>query len=316
MTQPDAGEQKAVLVTGAGGFLGSHVTAMLRTHGFTVRNLMGPPAEAPLRIEGVSPEDEMWADICDGVAVRRAVSGMDVVVHLAGPPSVAASFSDPTPCVRTHVEGTLAVLEACRSESVPPRVVVVSSAEVYGRPEMDYVREDHPLRPRSPYAAAKVGVEALVAAYVASYGLTAIVLRPFSVYGPGMSPHSLLGGIAGKVLRDEPVVVHDVRPVRDFCFVGDFAASVLRACIAPVSGLVTCNVGTMQGTSVAQLCHLWLDVLGGATAAREDPAKRRPGASEIYRLVSDNAYASQALGWSPAVPLREGLQITARSLRA
>jgi nucleoside-diphosphate-sugar epimerase len=306
-----------VAVTGAGGFIGSYVVTALQQAGFAVRSLLGPPGapiSAASRQWSSSTPAGIFADICDDSAILKFITGVDLVVHLAGPPSVAESLRHPAAFARAHVEGTACVLEACRQSHVT-RLVYVSSAEVYGRPETTFVSEDHPLSARSPYGAAKIGAEAMIAAFAAAYDLRAIILRPFSVYGPGASEQSLLGHLIRTLRSGGPVTVHDLRPVRDYTFVADVASAVAAAVDLPFTrGVLCCNVGTMRGTSVAGLWDLLATTYGSRAPITEVPKGRRPGATNLMRLVADNTRARSMLGWSPVTPLEKGLRITVESL--
>ena len=296
-----------ITVTGAGGFLGPVAVDALARQGARVQAIIGPPGE-PARI----PPGAAYvaqADICDAAAMAKLVADVDAVVHLAGPASVAASFQDPARTVRVHAEGTAAVLQACRAGGVR-KLVYVSSAEVYGQPLRSPVSEQHPLGARSPYAAAKIGGEKLIEAWGHAFGLRAVILRPFSIYGPGASPESLIPRIIGMARRGLPVVLRNLKPVRDYCFVTDVAEAVALACSVQRSELDIFNIGTMLGTSVQRVAALILEGLGVSCPIREDGDRDRPGKSEIYELIADNRRAREILGWQPAVPLETGLRMT------
>src|SRR3989440_4307625 len=260
---------RCITVTGAGGFLGPAAVDALARKGARVQAVIGPPNEAARIPPGAAYVAQ--ADICDSTAMRKLVAGADAVVHLAGPASVGASFQDPSKYVRVHGEGTAALLQACRAEGVR-KVVYVSSAEVYGRPLHSPVGEDHPLSARSPYGAAKIGAEKLIEAFVHAFDMRAVILRPFSVYGPGASPQSLIPRIIEMARHGEPVVLRDLKPIRDYCFVGDLAEAIAAACCLEKRKLEIFNIGTMEGTSVDRVAHLIVDALGASCPVREDGA--------------------------------------------
>jgi nucleoside-diphosphate-sugar epimerase len=298
---------RRITVTGAGGFLGPAAVEVLARSGARVQAITGPPNE-PGRIP-TGAAYVAQADICDSTAIRTLVAGADVVVHLAGPASVAASFENPSRYVRLHTEGTSALLQACRAEGVR-KLVYVSSAEVYGQPRQSPVSEDEPLSARSFYGAAKIGAEKLIEACVHAFELRAVILRPFSIYGPGASPESLIPRIIGMARRDVPVVLRDLRPVRDYCFVTDVAVAIARACAVQNRELDVFNIGTMQGTSVERVARLIFDALGMSGPIRDSGIRDRPGRSEINELIADNRRARELLGWEPTVPLEKGLRMT------
>ena len=300
-------ESARIAVTGAGGFIGAASVDVLARHGADVVAIVAAPGE-PARVPD-GARSIARADIRDAGALRELLVGCDAVVHLAGPASVAASFDDPARYVQVHTEGTAAILSACRAARVP-RMVYVSSAEVYGQPLASPVPEDHPLSARSPYGAAKIGAEKMLEAYVHAFGLRGIVLRPFSVYGPLASPQSLIARILGLARNGDAVELRDLRPVRDYCFVTDLAEAAARACVVKGHDLEIFNVGTMRGTSVERVAQLAIDALGTRCEIREAPSRDRPGESEIYELVADNRRAREVLGWVPAIPLEAGLRLT------
>jgi nucleoside-diphosphate-sugar epimerase len=296
-----------VAVTGAGGFIGPPVVAALHARGSRVRAHVGPDGYAARAL----PEavEIFHAEINDATAMRAIVSGCDVVIHLAGPPSVRASFDSAHEYVAVHAGGTTVALQACVDEGVR-RFVYLSSADVYGRPQTDRVTEHHPLSARSPYAAAKIGAEQMVGAFAHARGLEAAILRPFSIYGPGMSRRSLLWTILDQARSRDEIVLDDLKPVRDYCYVDDLAEAVVLAAVAPIASPLIVNVGTGIGTSVAELSRLVLQIAGAQANVVERARDKRPGDSEIYRLVADPSKALTTLGWKPATTIASGLRKT------
>ncbi len=240
--------------------------------------------------------------------------GVDVVIHVAGPPSVAASFADPIEFLRAHVLGTATIVQLCQDLSIP-RLVYVSSAEVYGRPRRNPVDEREPLAPRSPYGAAKVGAESIISAATAT-GLDAVVLRPFSVYGPGTRRDSVLGVILEQALAGESIVLRNLDGIRDYCYVGDLADAVWRAATADLAGRHTFNIASGRGTRVDELAWATLAARHGAVPtgatveARPGPEADRPSAADLAELVADVGQARDDLGWQATTPLSAGLALT------
>jgi UDP-glucose 4-epimerase len=298
---------KRVLVTGGGGFIGRRVVQALRGGGAIVRAHLGPPGtEASFPTNSV---ELCWAEITDAAKLPGLVSDVQIVVHLAGPPSVASSFGAAADYCRAHTLGTTMLLDACRQSSVR-RFVYISSAEVYGHPRSNPVAEDHRQEARSPYAAAKIGAERMVESFAATWELPAVILRPFSVYGPGGSASSVLQTILNQALMKDCIVVANLTPIRDYCYVDDVADAVRAACIAPLPLLTTCNIGSGTGTSVEQLAAAILQVLGRNVPIIEDQTLRRPSGAEIYELVANPAEAAKQLAWRARFSLAEGIRAT------
>jgi nucleoside-diphosphate-sugar epimerase len=298
-------QRQSVGLVGANGFIGSAILRALLYRGITPQALCGPienPRSLPAGVQVVT------CDLADRDCLESWVSGLDVLIHAAGPPSVQRSFERAEEYVRVHVEGTAALLRACRMAKVN-RLVYISSAEVYGRPETNPVREAHRLQARSPYAAAKIGAEKMIEAHVESFGLRAVMLRPFSIYGPHSHSDSLLSRVVSTA-KSGCVRVRDLRPVRDYCYVGDLATAALQACCVPVEKLQITNIGSGRGTSVAEFAQLVLRALGLNVPIVEDRLDLRPEQSEIFELVADITTAHDVLGWLPATSLLEGLRLT------
>jgi nucleoside-diphosphate-sugar epimerase len=292
-------------VTGAGGFIGRAVCRALLAKGCEIRALVGPPSDLLPAPPGVSLD--LRAEITNRTALYELLDGgVDAVVHLAGPPSVRASFDEPLAYIQAHTGGSGALLDACRHTGVQ-RFVYVSSAEVYGRPLTDPVDETHPLDARSPYAAAKVGAEQMVRAYAHAYGIGVTIVRPFSVYGPGMGAHALLPAILRQLGTAATLRLADLRPERDYCHVDDVAAAIVAAASGRRAGALAINIGTGIGTSVRDLALLAMRLTGHDLPIAEDVGARRPGNADILRLVADRRLAAAELGWEPRISLERGL---------
>lgn len=294
-----------VAITGAGGFIGSRLVRALQDTSVDVRALLGPPGENV--VMPPSDVDARHGDIDDPDVVLRLVRGAAVVVHLAGPPSVAASFEAPISYARSHVAGTAAVVDACARAGVG-RLVHVSSAEIYGQPQRNPVDEDGPVAPRSPYAAAKVGAEAFVRAAAVTGHFEAVVCRPFLVYGPGMRATSLLGSIVRQARQGNVIEVADPRPVRDYCFVDDVVGALLACCRENLpEPFRVYNLGSGVGLSVAELAQRVLASSGQVGSVRSAPTVDRPRGVDILELVGDPRRAASELGWRVTTDIESGL---------
>ena len=297
---------QSVVVTGAGGFIGAAVTRALVGCQAVVQALLGPPHTDV--VLPPKPVNSTYGEIDNPAVVVPLVRQADIVIHLAGPPSVAASFAAPGEYARVHTMGTVTLLEACRRSGVR-RFVYISSAEVYGQPMVNPVTEEHPLRPRSPYGASKVSGESFAQAFARAYAFETVILRPFSVFGPGIPERSILGTIMAQACQGETIRVMDERPVRDYCFVDDLVDIILLSCtLALPEPCRIYNVGSGIGTSVSCLVHQVLEVLGRDLPVQVVPQRDRPPVADILELVSDSTRARQELGWHTKTSLKAGLQ--------
>ncbi|HEY3676455.1 MAG TPA: NAD-dependent epimerase/dehydratase family protein [Candidatus Tumulicola sp.] len=297
-----------IFLTGAGGFIGRAAVRVLARSGYEVIAHVAPTeAEMPAPTEATAC---VYFEIENAAEFANRMAGCEVVVHLAGPAAVAPSFDAPGMYIRSHALGTCAVISAMRVAEVP-RLVYISSAEVYGRCDEARVREDMLPSPRSPYAAAKVGAEAIVAAAARGGLLRAVVLRPFSVYGPGQRHVSLLARIIDQARSGADIRVRDLAPTRDYCFVDDVANAIQCACDYAAGEIAIFNVGTGTGTSVGQLAAITAEAMGSSASIIELGGNR--GSSEILRLIADPSHARLDLGWQASVDVRTGI---ARTLEA
>jgi NAD dependent epimerase/dehydratase len=312
---------KRILVTGAGGFIGSHLAEALARTDAHVRALVHYngrsdwahleklPRELLSRVEVVS------GDITDPFFVDSIVEGRDTVFHLAALIAIPYSYRAPERYVAVNIQGTLNVLEACRRRKVS-RLVHTSTSEVYGTARTVPIDEEHPLQGQSPYSASKIGADQLAESFFRSFGLPVTIARPFNTYGPRQSARAVIPSILVQALSGRTELdLGDLRPVRDFNFVDDTVRGFLALARSPRTIGEVVNLGTGRGVSIAQVLKMASRVLGKDLRAREDSARLRPARSEVFRLIASNRKAKRLCGWKPAVSLEEGLQRTADYLR-
>lgn len=296
------------LVTGGAGFIGSHLVETLVARGEQVRVLDNFSTGRWENLSAIRDQIEVVeGDVRDPLAVQQAVDGAEVVAHLAAIVSVEWSLRNPQETMDVNAEGTLNLLEAARQASVS-RFLFASSAAVYGDHSELPLREDLPLRPLSPYAASKVAGEALCHAYQAAYGLPTVILRFFNIYGPRQDPHSPYSGVisifVGRMRQGLPPVVYgDGLQTRDFVYVGDVVAALIRAGERDGAAGTVVNVARGEETSVLRLVALLNQALGAAL----EPEFAPPRAGEVRRSAGDPRRAQSVLGWRPTVGLAEGL---------
>ena len=305
-------EGMKVLVTGAGGFIGSHLCERLVADGAGVKALCRYTSRrdrgnlADLEPEVAAELDVHFGDLRDVDFVRRLVADVDAVLHLGASISVPYSYVAPGEVVTTNVEGTLGVLDAARARQSPPRVVHLSSSEVYGTAQTVPIAEEHPLHAQSPYAASKVGADKLAETFHLSFDLPVVVARPFNTFGPRQSPRAVIGTIVRQAVAGERLRLGDTTPRRDFVFVTDTVAALVGIAASDLAGDVY-NIATGEDHSVADVVATVGELLGRELEVESDAQRLRPESSEVYRLVGDATKLRDAIGWEPRVDLREGL---------
>lgn len=308
---------KQVLVTGADGFIGSHLVERLVADGANVRAFCLYNSQGSWGwLDTASPHvrdaiDVRLGDIRDAGFVAEATAGVDVAMHLAALIAIPYSYRAPESFVATNITGTLNVLEAARRHGVK-RVIVTSTSEVYGTPETLPIRETHPLNAQSPYAATKVAADQLALSFHRSFGVPVVILRPFNTYGPRQSTRAVLPTILAQLLRGATSIkLGRLDTRRDLTFVGDTVDGFVRA--ATTAGLdgQTIQLGTGTSPSIREIFEAACRALGKQATVELDPQRLRPDASEVLVLESDPARARELLGWAPAVSLEDGLRRTA-----
>lgn len=305
---------KRVLVTGADGFIGSHLVEALVREGVEVRafvfyNSFNSWGWLDYCADDVRGRFEVFpGDVRDPNGVRTAVKGCDTVLHLAALIAIPFSYQSPDAYVDTNIRGTLNVLQAARDLGVT-RVVHTSTSEVYGTARSVPIREDHSLQGQSPYSATKIAADQLAYSFHCSFGTPVTILRPFNTYGPRQSARAVIPTVITQLAsgRDR-IRLGALHPTRDFTFVTDTARGFILAARAPgIEGQVL-NLGSQFEISIRDLALMIGEVMGRPVTLEQDDARLRPAASEVERLCADASGARDRLGWSPAYAGLEGLR--------
>jgi dTDP-glucose 4,6-dehydratase len=305
-----------VLVTGADGFIGSHLTERLVAEGYDVRALtLYNSFGSSGWLDKLDPElvrriEVVTGDIRDAACMREAVKGCATVFHLAALIAIPYSYRAPESYIDTNVKGTLNVLQAAQAEGVE-RVIHTSTSEVYGTAVTVPIDEDHRLNAQSPYAASKIAADQIALSFHRSFGLPVMVLRPFNTYGPRQSARAVVPTIITQIANGERAVrLGALHPTRDLSYVDDTVSGFLaaaRADIGKTAGRVI-NVGSSFEVSIGDLAALIADRMGAKVAIETEQARVRPAASEVDRLLCDNRLAADLLGWQPQYQGIEGLR--------
>ena len=318
---PDQLRGCKVLVSGAGGFIGAHLVAALVRQGAHVRALVhyngrndwGQLEALPTATRAAI--EVTLGDVRDPFFVADLVRRSEIVFHLAALAPIPYSYIAPAQFVETNVRGTLNMLEAARRHQVR-RLVHTSSSEVYGSAQYTPIDERHPLRPQSPYAASKVGADALASAYWSSFQTPIVTVRPFNTFGPRQSARAFIPSVVSQALSTGVVRVGSLDPVRDMNYVDDIIAGFLRAAtVANIEGL-TVNLGSGRGMTMQDLLQRLLRIIGRDVRIEREVPRMRPDSSEVRALVCNPALAADQLGWRTAIDLDTGLQRTAEWIAA
>jgi NAD dependent epimerase/dehydratase len=301
------------LVTGAGGFIGSHLTERLVEMGVKTRAMVRYSSSGSrgwLDSSPVSGDMEIIVgDVRDTDHLRQALDGVDVVFHLAALISIPYSYQSPQAYIRTNIEGTANVLEAARAAGTP-LVIQTSTSEVYGSARYVPIDEEHPLQGQSPYSASKIGADKLAEAFHKSFALPVATVRPFNTYGPRQSSRAIIPTIITQALTQPELHLGSLGPTRDFNFVGDTVEGFIAISQCPEAvGQVT-NIGSGVDVSIGQLISTILEILGKDIPIVSDEERIRPPDSEVLCLRADSSKAQKIAGWQPKYSLEEGLSET------
>lgn len=306
---------KKVLVTGAGGFIGSHLVEALVKSGASVRAFVRYNSRGDSGMLRWTPPEIIRAleivggDLRDQAAVRKAVEGRHFVFHLGALISIPYSYLHPVEVAEVNLIGTLNVLMACRETGIE-RLIHTSTSEVYGTAQHIPIEEVHPLHAQSPYSASKIGADKLAESFYCSYGLPVVTVRPFNTYGPRQSTRAVIPTIITQALANQAIRLGNLDSMRDFTFVEDTVNGFLCAAASDAVEGQTFNLGTGSEIGIGALAEKIIEKTGSEARVELDSKRMRPAASEVMRLLSDNSLAHQRLGWTPNVSLDEGLDST------
>ncbi|MDP9244248.1 MAG: GDP-mannose 4,6-dehydratase [Chloroflexota bacterium] len=305
-------------VTGAEGFIGSHLVEALVARGIRVRAMVLYNSFSSwgwletLPAEVMSEVEVVLADVRDSSAVLDFMRGADLVYHLAALIAIPYSYRAPSSYLDTNGRGTLNVLEAARHLETS-RIVHTSTSEVYGTAQRVPIDEGHPLQAQSPYSASKIAADKLVESYYLSFGVPAVTLRPFNTFGPRQSARAVIPTIISQIAAGKPAVrLGATAPTRDFTYVTDTAAAFLAVGMAPAARVLgrTLNAGTGTEVSIGEVVTLIGQLMDRKVDVIEETERLRPDASEVMRLVSDSSQLRALTGWQPEHTLEDGLRDT------
>jgi dTDP-glucose 4,6-dehydratase len=305
-----------ILVTGAGGFIGSHLTEELVRQGEEVRAFVRYNSRDERGLLEYSPQEILRqieiipGDLKDPDGVRKAVRGCHKVFHLGALIAIPYSYVHPFDFVQTNVVGTANLLNACLENGAVEKIVHTSTSEVYGTAQYIPIDERHPLQAQSPYAASKIGADKLAESYFLSFNLPIATLRPFNTFGPRQSLRAIIPTIISQALHDRKIRLGNTKPRRDFLFVRDTVRGFIELgkCDEAVGKVI--NVGTGKDISVEELAKMVLDQIGKKGEIEVEDRRVRPERSEVMQLLSDIRLAQKLFGWAPRYSLEKGLEET------
>jgi len=311
---------KRIFVTGAGGFIGSHLVERLLQDQAHVTCFLRYTSSSGIGNLRYIPENVMKSariehgDIRDSERLKRLVEGHELVFHLASSISIPYSYLGIKDVLSTNVDGTLNILIAAKNAGVE-RFIHTSTSEVYGSGQYFPMDEKHPLCAQSPYSASKIAADKLAESFYKSYNLPVVMIRPFNTYGPRQSARAIIPTIIVQALKNENIALGSIEPKRDFTYISDTVAGFLKAAECQHAIGEVFNIGTGDDMSVRELCRRICEIVGVEKGILRDERRIRPEESEVVRLQADYSKAESILGYSPQIGIEEGLRRTIEFIR-
>lgn len=306
---------KKVLVTGAGGFIGSHLTERLVSLGADVKvflryNSRSDEGNIKLLPKEIKKKAQIfYGEIRELETIREAMKGIKVVFNLAALIGIPYSYEHPQEVVETNVAGTMNILIAARDEGIE-KLVQTSTSEVYGSSVYVPIDEKHPLQPQSPYSASKISSDAISLSFYYSFGLPVSIIRPFNAYGPRQSARAVIPTIIMQILARDKIVLGSTKTKRDLTYVSDTVEGFIKIAESPAAVGEVINIGSGYEISIGELATKIIKIAGKDVKIMLDKKRIRPARSEVRRLWADNSKAAKILNWKPKVSLDEGLRRT------
>ncbi|WP_292468787.1 GDP-mannose 4,6-dehydratase [Methanolobus sp.] len=313
---------KEVVVTGAGGFIASHLVEELVRRGANVKAFVHYNSRNDYGLLNLVDSDVLkeievsMGDITDPFFVRNVTKGADVVFHLAALIGIPYSYVAPENYINVNIKGTMNVLQAGLDNNVE-KIVHTSTSETYGTAQYTPIDESHPLQGQSPYSASKIGADKIAESYYRSFDLPVATIRPFNTYGPRQSARAVIPTIISQALTKDEIHIGSLSPVRDMTFVKDTVKGFISVAESEKSIGEVINIGSGKGYTIGDILNTILSILGKEDMKIIEKQERiRPEKSEVMELICDNSRAKELLGWEPDFPLSQGLQQTVEWLSA
>lgn len=308
-------QSKRILITGAGGFIGSHLVERIVKLGAKVRAFVRYNSRNDQGLIEVLPPqvkekiDVVMGDLRDSEAVREAIKDIDIVFHLGALIAIPYSYIHPREVVETNIMGTLNVLNAVKDYKAK-KMIHTSTSEVYGTAQYIPIDEKHPLQGQSPYSASKIGADKIAESFCRSYDLPIVIIRPFNTYGPRQSVRAVIPTVIAQALTQDTVYLGSLHPTRDLTYVDDVIEAFIKVAESDNSIGEVINIGSGFEISIGDLAKKIASLMGKNVKIVSDPKRIRPLKSEVERLIAGTARARELLGWKPKVSLDEGLRRT------